>query len=148
MKSFLTCLFVALFLFQLNAQEAKKKKLIIKYTRSYCGGARPNEEIINALNEPKILANCKIRIEDDGKSKKSWVAKTNESGEVQLKLKKGKYNFYIAPNEKNKSDLPFDKSCKKLTKKVLSIFEITDKETNIEIRIPCNPCDPSLKERR
>lgn len=145
-----TCVIVLLsfFVFNLNAQEIKKKKLVVKYTRSYCGGARPNEEIINALNQPRILANCKIRIEQDGPLKKSWSAKTDANGEVSLKLKKGKYNFYIGKNDKNNAELPFDKNCKKLNKKNLANFEIEEKETLIEIRIPCNPCDPSLKERQ
>ncbi|MFN5183988.1 MAG: hypothetical protein ACK5D5_13290 [Bacteroidota bacterium] len=130
------------------SQEVNKKKITITYTRSYCGGARPNDEIINALNQPKVLANCKIKLESDGKIKKKFKGRTNEKGELEIKIKKGKYILYIASNEKNKSELPFDKSCKKLRKKALSNFEISDKETSIEIRIPCNPCDPSLKERR
>ena len=148
MRKILLVVFTILFLVQVQAQELKKKKLIVTYTRSYCGGARPNQEIINALNEPKILANCKVKIESESNKKKYWICKTNDKGEAELKLKKGKYNFYLASNKKNKAELPFDKTCKKLKKKNLSIFEITEEETKIEIRIPCNPCDESLKERR
>ena len=43
------------------------------YTRSYCGGARPTEEMLSALRTPVALSNCKINFvnEKNGRDRKS-----------------------------------------------------------------------------
>jgi hypothetical protein len=143
---------VALLLFWtcgLNAQSSAKKKITITYNSAYCGGAKPPKELIDNLNIPKPLANCKIKLVsmDSSKKIKAKIFKTDKNGAKLLKISEGTYKVFIYSNAKNKAELPFNKKCVKYSETALGEIEINGKESIALIRIPCDPCDPDIKHR-
>ena len=118
------------------------------YTRSYCGGARPTEEMLSALRTPVALSNCKINFVNE-KNGRTTESLSNLKGEVNVSLEPGNYFVRIADNTSIQSDLPFKKDCKKLSEINLSSLQIPATTTDsIFIKIPCDPCDSLLKNRR
>jgi hypothetical protein len=143
---------VALLLFWtcgLNAQSSAKKKITINYNLAYCGGAKPPQELLDNLNSPKPLANCKIKLVrvDSLKKVKAKVFKTDKNGSALLKVKEGTYKVFLYSNAKNKAELPFNKKCSKFYENPFTEIEINGKESTALIRIPCDPCDPDIKHR-
>jgi hypothetical protein len=126
------------------------KPVTICYTRSYCGGARPTNEMIEALNTPLVLSNCSLVFREKNYPKKKSPSFTTQiNGLINLNLIPGTYIVSIGDNSKNKTELPFQKDCKKLSEKqLLEInFPYTENDTLV-IKIPCNPCDSLLHQRR
>jgi hypothetical protein len=142
-------MFISAFTFAQQNEKKQKTKITVTYTRAYCGGAKPSPEILNELNTARPLSNCVVKLVPVGiKKPKSVTAKTNANGEINVCLKHKTYSIYIASNSKNKAELPFNKKCSKLRTMPLGEFEITDKNASTEIKIPCDPCDPSVKKRQ
>ncbi len=95
--------FILILLFLFGTSHAQKQKRtkttytlvkgIITTTTSYCGGARPSEEIMEELQKPKPAKGKTIYIKYGSKnvSKLKIIRKivTNELGEFEVKLKRG-----------------------------------------------------------
>jgi hypothetical protein len=148
-KLFFTFLLSFTLAFSQNTS-GEKLKITFTYTRSYCGGAKPSEEILQQLNTPKILANCRLMlIHEHNMAFKGPVVTTNANGEALVQLtKKGTYSVYLVSNKKNKAELPFNKSCKALLKINLGTFVNAGVDTTCSIRIPCDPCNQQIKARK
>lgn len=143
----LICLLFTSLMAQTTVQ-AEKKVITIQYTRQYCGGAKPSAEILEQLNTALPLSNCKVKLVRTDKKSKSRTLMTNDKGEFSAALPNGKYKIYIASNKTNKAQLPFNKKCRKLCSMPLGELDLTANQTTAEIRIPCDPCDPSVKKRQ
>lgn len=85
----------------------KSLKVLIKLTQtaSYCGGARPSEEMLNEMRSEKPLAGEEIFIRsgtaNNPEDKILTQGKSDSNGVVALKLPKG--NFYMVfGNKKNR----------------------------------------------
>lgn len=122
------------------------KTVTVNYTRAYCGGAKPPAELLEQLNTPKPLANCKLILKSaDGK--KIYKVKTDANGKFTKKFAQFKYNVFLASNSKSKAELPFNKQCKKLLEKQLGELDLSN-GNEITIKLPCDPCDPDMKRRQ
>lgn len=97
----------------LTAQKVRVE-IPVTYTRPYCGGARPTEEIEKEAATPKPLIGATfIWLSATGKADS---VRTDANGKLRLKLKKGNYKIYEAwryrlytPNNLPMDD--FDKLC-------------------------------------
>jgi hypothetical protein len=149
-KLFSVLLLIAVFFFSACKSHCKDKKTQFKivYTRSYCGGARPTEEMLNALRTPKALANCTISFVNE-KTGRFVEDASNEKGELNVFLETGNYLVRIGDNSANLAELPFKKDCKKLQEINLANLQIpVSGSDSIFLKIPCDPCDSLLKNRR
>ena len=68
-------------------------QILQKY--NYCGGARPNAEILSQYEKPRPFANKKlVFVSANGKTCK---AITNANGYLKIKLKVGSYKVQLIP---------------------------------------------------
>jgi hypothetical protein len=140
MRFFLLYVFISL---QLTLFSQQKVKVRVTYTNSYCGGARPTDEILQKHNTPKVLADYKIKLEN----KKVVIIKTDSLGCFTHKLNTGKYLIFLT-EEKNKTlFLNYNPNCIKMTKASYGELIVKKGETDYEINLhfPCDPCQPANK---
>jgi hypothetical protein len=89
----------------------------VTYTRPYCGGARPTEEMEKEAATPKPLTGTTlIWLSENGKADS---VKTDAEGKLKLKLKTGTYKVYEAWRYRlyTPNNLPmesFNKECLRL----------------------------------
>ncbi len=148
-KILLLFIFLSTFSFS-QTEKTSSVTITVYYTLSYCGGARPNPEILEKLNTPRPLANCFIKLVPITKEKKAKTicVKTNDKGEIIIKLQNYKYQVFIGKNKKNNATLPFNKKCDNLSETVLTEFDAKTKPAEIQLKFPCDPCDPEMKKRQ
>ena len=142
---------LAFFLLSVFASKSQKKTVYvsIQYLQPYCGGARPSDEMINEAERPRPYANMTVMwVSANGRIDS---AKTNEQGQLKLKLKKGTYFLYESwryylntPN-----DLPiesFDKECLKTEwQKAICKIKVQKKSADISGLGPLvKPCSWAL----
>jgi hypothetical protein len=87
---------VAIILFGALIANSQKKAVNfqINYRQSYCGGARPSDEIMADLNKPTPYRfQTIIFVSSKGKADS---IKTTENGDIKIKLRVGKYKVYEA----------------------------------------------------
>lgn len=142
-------LFLLLLPFSLLAQTKVNVQILQKQT--YCGGARPNPEILADLEKPKPFANKKLVIVSaNGKTCKTT---TTASGYLKIKLKAGSYKVYEAwrynkqtPDGTDAKN--FDAEClKQAWEKVDMTIDAQKKAQSIKIDIDeayCNHTIPCL----
>lgn len=85
-------IFLLLLPFCLLSQTKVNVQLMQKGT--YCGGARPNAEILAQHEKPKPFANKKFVLVSA--NSKTCTATTNANGYLKIKLKAGSYKVYEA----------------------------------------------------
>lgn len=147
----LTVLCISLLSFEppLPGKKAKKVPVsgTVTETRSYCGGARPNDAILAQCATPLPLAHKKIYIksgEKNSSDSKVILALTSDSnGNFRTKLKPGKYIVVDASKkdvshykmllkkykDKTESYWPIDTLClKEWFLEPAGIFEVTGQE--------------------
>lgn len=122
---------------QLNVQ------VFVSYTNSYCGGARPTEQILTKYNTPAKLANFKIKLA----GKKSYLLTTDSAGFFTHKIKPGKYSVYLTEEKNQNLFINYDPSCPKMLKTAFAelIIEKAKKQYSVNLYFPCNPCVPNTK---
>lgn len=145
--------FVLLNCFAALAQK-KLVKVVVLARPSYCGGARPSEEMLAEMTKTKPYANKKMYlVSEKGKVR---VVKTGMNGSFSIKLAEGTYKLMEAWKHKKASPNGgsiehFDKPCLKTEweKEALQIavlkneIMITDKN---EITLYCDWAYPCLLE--
>lgn len=111
----------------------------IMQKHNYCGGARPNAEILSQYEKPRPFANKKLVIvSENGKACK---VKTNTNGFFKAKLKPGMYKIYeswrYSKQTPDGSDMKnFDSECLKTTwEKVDGTLKVEIKSWTSEITI-------------
>ncbi|TAL60454.1 MAG: hypothetical protein EPN85_07175 [Bacteroidetes bacterium] len=170
MKKTLFVPLLCLSLLSFTATDTKKKAKKISVsgtvtqTRDYCGGARPNSEILMQLGTPKPAANKKIYIKEGDvntfESKVLLALTTDAKGDFHAKLRSGRYlivdstkkdlaHYTLLLNaykNQTKSYDAIDTAClKEWYMKPAGAFEITGKETknvSVNFHITCRdvPC--------
>ena len=105
----------------------------------YCGGARPNPEILAEHEKPKPFANKNlVLVSANGKT---CTATTNANGYLKIKLKAGSYKVYEAWRYNKKTPdgtdtKNFDQEClKSAWEKVDMTIDAQNKSQNIVIYI-------------
>lgn len=154
--------------FNIATTKTKIKKVpvsgTVTQTRDYCGGARPNDEILTQLGTPKPVSGKKIYIKQGEvntfESKVILALTTDEKGNFRAKLKPGKYlvvdslkkdlthyNMLLKTYKAQTTSYePIDPVClKEWFMKPAGTFEVTGKETKniaVNFHITCRdvPC--------
>jgi hypothetical protein len=120
----------------LSAQKVRVE-IPVSYTRPYCGGARPTEEMEKEAATPKPLIGATfIWLSEDGRSDS---VRTDSEGKLHLKLKKGSYKIYEAWRYRldTPNNLPienFDKLCLRAEWEQ-STFQVTVTKKKYDYRI-------------
>lgn len=91
MMRHLTFIGLSLVLFQAAYAQRHSLSLKITYRQDYCGGARPNEEILAEAAKEKAFANQKMILL---RGKKADTLYTDAEGRLNLRLKKGEYFLF------------------------------------------------------
>jgi hypothetical protein len=119
------------------------------YNGSYCGGARPQQQILDELAKPKNLINTTLKISPIGRKGSSIKVKTDGNGKCQLKLTEGEW-AYTLTKDIDKSVLYINKKCSRAISKGYGTFKIgQSNHTPFELffHFDCDPCDPNSKIR-
>ena len=140
MKFFTALAFIFLQLFMFGQQPVK---VFVSYTNSYCGGARPTNEIIDKYNTPAKLTNFKIKLV----GKKNMVLITDSLGCFTHKLKPGKYAVFLTEENNKNIFTNYDPFCVKMLKTSYGdlLIEKGKNTYQINLHFPCNLCQPSNK---
>lgn len=91
-----------------------KIKIDVAYLQPYCGGARPDESIVQEMEKPKALRNAYfVILHENGRADS---VKTDQNGVLSFRLRKGEYKIYEAWRYKmytphNMPITSFDKDC-------------------------------------
>jgi|GEM_PF-1481621 len=121
----------------------QKVKVLVTYINSYCGGARPTNEILEKYKTPRKLIDFKIKLI----SKKMLKVNTDTAGYFTCKLKPGTY-FIFLTKEKNKNiTTNYNPDCDKMLQSSYGELQIEKNKLNYEVILsfPCNPCQPNNK---
>ncbi len=131
--------FLFLILFPLSLLSQTKVNIQIMQKQHYCGGARPNPEILAEHEKPKPFANKKlVLVSANGKT---CTTTTNANGYLKIKLKAGSYKVYeewrYTKKTPDGTDMKnFDAECLKLAwAKVDITIDAQKKAQNIIIDI-------------
>jgi hypothetical protein len=140
MKFFATLAFTFLQLIIFGQQPVK---VFVSYTNSYCGGARPTDEILNKYNTPKKFTNFKIKLV----GKKTSVVVTDTAGCFTHKLKPGKYIVFLTDENNKNLFTNYDPFCVKMLQAPYADLLIQKGKINYQLNLhfPCNPCQPNNK---
>jgi hypothetical protein len=119
-------------------------ELTIYYTRNYCGGARPSDEMLAELATPRLLTKSTLRLKNHF-SGKEYTCKTNSDGKASLTLEAGKYDVYLTKDINSALNTGFYPDCKKWQEKSLFTIKVTPdrKSFSATINFECNPCNPN-----
>jgi hypothetical protein len=116
------------------------------FTSSYCGGARPTQEILKQHATPKILPNTTLHLHEvSDTSKTNYTIVTDKDGKFSSCMPPGTYNVYMTDKYDAKALPDFDPECKAWLEQSLTQIEIRDNipaNTNIDLKLffHCNPC--------
>jgi hypothetical protein len=123
----------------------------ITNTQSYCGGARPPQELLTELATPKPYGNHLLVFVHTG-SQKEYSFITDEHGHYEVELPLGKYE--LRPGKRSNTEeenYTFDPNCQVWMKHVFATLEVSppfgDNIKDFTIHIPCDPCDPNIRLR-
>ena len=131
-----------------TAERLFTTRLEFTFTSSYCGGARPTEEIIANKNTPRPLRNSTLLLKNHFNGK-SYSCTTNDDGVCQTSITEGKYDIYLTTGINPKLGTGFDGKCSLWRNKVMYTVKITDdgKLRSVPVHFECNPCDDNMKRR-
>lgn len=139
MKKYFCALSLLSFLaLKVNSQN----KVTILFTNSYCGGAKPNQEILNELSIPRLFNNSCVIFKNNLTNKKTKAKTDNDAG-AKVKLKTGSYSVFIHKTSSNKNGAQFNIKCKENLSTIIGNFDYTNSKQNdtIKLHFPCIPCD-------
>jgi hypothetical protein len=134
-------------------EKAKPHNIVITtmYTEEYCGGAAPEDAVVDEMMTPKPYANKSFYIYSVGLGMgDEYQIKTDGNGQFKLKLTPGTYTMFLL-NKKQADELIAAetdvalKECKRAKFTIpQSYFEVLPGEfTSImEYNIMCDPCEP------
>ncbi|MBN2891455.1 MAG: hypothetical protein JXL97_06295 [Bacteroidales bacterium] len=124
---------------------------VANYNSTYCGGARPTEEVLEKYNRLRPMKNTTIKFVNTDNSKKEKT-KTDENGNFSVNLSAGNWEYYLSEDfyDSNNEDvlLEIQKKCDELYNVPYGTIEIfSDTTVNLIYHLPCNPCDPNINMR-
>jgi hypothetical protein len=123
----------------------------IMNTQSYCGGARPPQELLTELATPKPYGNRSL-VFYNTVSKKEYGFNTDEHGHYEVELPLGKYE--LRPGKRyntEEENYTYDPNCSAWLTRSFTTLEVqlpySDNVKDFTIHIPCDPCDPNIRLR-
>ena len=116
------------------------------YIRQYCGGARPNEEILKEMQTPKALTSSEVTLKNHFNGQ-SYTCVIGADGSAGMTLPEGKYDVYLT--RKVNTVTGFDPKCTQWLNKVMTTVKVTRdvKTRDVQLEFECNPCDDQMKMR-
>ena len=125
-----------------------KKKFRVYFTTSYCGGAKPTDEIISHHQTQRLLTSSNLKLKEHF-SGRAYTLSTNASGEGEAELEPGKYDVYLTQNINASLNTGFDAKCSLWINKSLFTVKVSDDGTtqDVTVHFECNPCDENSKKR-
>ncbi len=140
--------FIFLLLLPLGLLSQTKVNIQIMQKGTYCGGARPNPEILAQHETPKPFANKKFVLVSA--NTKTCTVTTNANGYLKIKLKPGSYKVYEAWRYYKKtpdgSDMKnFDQEClKSAWEKVDGTIDAQKKSQSVIIDVDAVYCSHTI----
>lgn len=118
------------------------------FTSSYCGGARPGEEMLAEKAVPKLLASSTLRFKNHFNGFE-YLLRTDDAGIISGNMEQGKYDVYLTNDINTELATGFDAKCSLWLSEVLCQVKVTpdDKGPDVNIHFTCNPCDDQMKKR-
>ena len=120
----------------------------IMATNAYCGGAYPNDEIMEDLKQGFPYEHKTLRLIPTGKGKAVSFT-TDRSGKFSVNIVPGSYRLCPGPRPAS-SESGYNPNCALWLEHVFDELVIPDKNTytkNFQVEIPCDPCDPYIRTR-
>lgn len=126
------------------------ENIIVKalYNTSYCGGAKPPEEILAKHREQRILKNSEIKL-IMRPSNYELKIRTDKNGLFDLIFDNNSDFEYYLTNNIDLLTVNINTNCDALLKRKFGTFKMTSPKDTISIlfHLPCDPCDPYSKMR-
>ena len=133
-----------------NGTTSDKKMAVyygtIQYTESYCGGARPPEELLKQYATPKPFASGTLRFQDTATGKEYSVV-TDEHGHYEAELPAGNYVIHPVLRSADQGGYSpnYDPNCKQWRELELYRFDNVksgeEKMVDFTVHFPCDPCE-------
>lgn len=120
----------------------------IMASNAYCGGAYPNDEMLEELKQEFVYDRKPLRLIPIGKGKVVSFT-TNRSGFFSVKIVPGCYRLCPGPRPESTAD-GYNPNCSLWMEHVFEELVIPDKSSyvrNLRIEIPCDPCNPWIRTR-
>lgn len=127
--------------------QCKQKKIPIKvevfFCNSYCGGARPTEEILEYYKKEYVFSNSTFILKKENADKQIKVT-TDSNGVFKCSLLPGKYNYYMTKEFNKNIQANFNSSCDIWLSQNFGQIEILPgtKTYKMVYLFGCNPCLP------
>lgn len=118
----------------------------IQYTESYCGGARPPEELLKQYATPKPFASGTLRFKHT-ETGTEYTVITDEHGHYEAELPAGNYVIHPALRQTDQGGYSpdYDPNCARWRELELHRFdnvkESEEKLVDFTVHFPCDPCE-------
>jgi hypothetical protein len=123
-------------------------KFRIQYTSSYCGGARPTEEIVAEKQKLRPLTSSSIKFRNHFTGKE-YVVKTNTDAIGEAQMEEGKYDVFLTKDINTGLGTGFDPKCKLWQDQLLLTVKVNSSGSmqDVNIHFICNPCNENMKRQ-
>ena len=115
------------------------------FNQSYCGGARPTDEMVARLDSLRLLPNTTVCLARKQGGKFIYKLTSDANGNFKRKIRAGKYFIYMSKLYDHDVLSMFNPNCAKWMKYIFGEVEIIDggkKLYNIPLHFGCDPCLP------
>ena len=115
------------------------------FTNSYCGGARPSDEMLESYETEYPLTNSTILLKQAEQKGKSIKITTDKKGNFQANLNPGTYDYFMTEKYSKNMGASFSSSCDVWLKRCFGQIKITEKKGKgykLFFGFGCNPCEP------
>lgn len=133
-----------------HKKPTNKYELIIKYNGSYCGGAKPSEQMLEEIESMRPLSNTTLKVFPIGKKKPVYKVKTDKNGIAKISLPDGEWEYTLT-KDIGKEIMYINKKCSKAINQVYGTFTTGMSgldEINVNFHFKCDPCDENSKKRQ
>ncbi|MBK5286140.1 MAG: hypothetical protein JJE25_12130 [Bacteroidia bacterium] len=148
MRSTYIIILVTLFSISSHAQNSAPYNLVqgkLIFKQSYCGGARPSEEMLAYYDSLRPLSNTTIYLSRKIGGKNIYKLVSDGKGNFKKCARAGKYFIYMSKDYDQSVLSNFNPDCAKWMKSNFGELEIIDggkKLYNITLHFGCDPCSP------
>lgn len=130
------------------AEPVYKSSFKIQFTRSYCGGARPTEQILDNYRTPIPLGASTLKFRNHFTGKEYFLH-TGADGVASADMEEGKYDVFFTKDIDESLPTGFDPECNLWQNELLFTVKVTSsgKMQDVTVHFVCNPCDETIKRR-
>ncbi len=111
------------------------------HTSTYCGGARPDKQVLQTLKKSRPYANRQIVIKSEQVDRVLRL-KTDNKGAISFEAPAGTYQLFLA-EKIDYSGEPFNRlACEKWKSTPDVVFSTNQQSDTLNLHKICNPCLP------